>query len=198
MHAEPVGIEGLLLCTPRVFGDERGFLFESYSHGAMARLGIACDFVQDNHSLSAPAGVVRGLHFQRPPFAQAKLVRCVRGSVYDVAVDIRPGSPTFGRHYACVLSAENKRMLFIPEGFAHGFATLEPMTEVLYKCSAPYHPANEAGVLWNDPALGIDWSVALPAGGPAPVLSAKDRALPRLSDIVASLGADKAGAGVPA
>jgi dTDP-4-dehydrorhamnose 3,5-epimerase len=158
-------------------GDARGFFAETYNTRDFAALGIACDFVQDNHSLSRKAFVVRGLHFQVPPFAQAKLVRVVRGSVLDAVVDIRRGSTTFGRHAAVTLSAENGHQLFVPHGFAHGFCTLEPDTEVLYKVDAYYALDRERGVRWNDPALAIPW----PAGEDAAEVSAKDRAWPVLS-----------------
>jgi dTDP-4-dehydrorhamnose 3,5-epimerase len=158
-------------------GDARGFFAETYSAKDFAALGIACDFVQDNHSLSRKRGVIRGLHFQLPPFAQAKLVRAGRGGVFDVVVDIRRGSPTFGRHVAVTLSAENGLQLFVPAGFAHGFCTLEPDTEVLYKVDAYYAPAHERGVRWNDPALAIPWPVAEAAAE----VSEKDRGLPPLS-----------------
>lgn len=154
--------------------DERGFFSETYSARSLAAAGITTTFVQDNHSLSAAAGTVRGLHFQIPPHAQAKLVRVVRGAVLDVAVDLRIGSPTFGRHVAATLSAAEWNMLYIPEGFAHGFCTLQPDTEVVYKVSRHYEPTHDRGVLWNDPALGIDW----PVDASRAVVSAKDRALP--------------------
>jgi|SRR5580698_7625120 dTDP-4-dehydrorhamnose 3,5-epimerase len=158
-------------------GDARGFFAETYNARDFAALGIACDFVQDNHSLSRKAHVVRGLHFQIPPFAQAKLVRVVRGSALDAVVDIRRGSPSFGRHATAVLSAGNGHQLFVPHGFAHGFCTLEPDTEVLYKVDAYYAPDHERGVRWNDPALAIPW----PVGEDAAEVSAKDRAWPVLS-----------------
>ena len=146
---------------------------------AFADLGIAATFVQDNHSLSRPAHTLRGLHFQTPPHGQAKLVRCVRGRIFDVAVDLRRGSPTYGQWVGAELTADNGRQLFVPVGFAHGFLTLEPDTEVMYKCSALYAPAHDAGVRWDDPAIGIAWP--LPAGV-APELSAKDRVQPLLAD----------------
>lgn len=154
--------------------DERGFFSETYSTRSLAAAGISTEFVQDNHSLSASAGTVRGLHFQIPPHAQAKLVRVVRGAVLDVAVDLRIGSPTFGRHVAATLSAAEWNMLFIPEGFAHGFCTLQPDTEVVYKASRHYEPTHDRGIAWDDPALGIDW----PVSPSRAVVSAKDRALP--------------------
>jgi dTDP-4-dehydrorhamnose 3,5-epimerase len=160
-------------------GDARGFFAETYSARDFAVLGIACDFVQDNHSLSRKAGVIRGLHFQLPPFAQAKLLRVVRGSVLDAVVDIRRSSPSFGRHITVTLSAENGLQLFVPHGFAHGFCTLEPDTEVLYKVDAYYAPEHERGLAWDDPALAIPWPVA--AG--AAEVSEKDRRWPALSGL---------------
>ncbi|MBP7003004.1 dTDP-4-dehydrorhamnose 3,5-epimerase [Amaricoccus sp.] len=170
-------IEGLILVEPRKFGDHRGFFSETYNRERMAALGFAREFIQDNHALSGEAGTLRGIHFQSPPFAQDKLVRVVRGRILDVAVDIRKGSPTFGDHVAVELSAENWRQLLVPAGFGHGYLTLEPGTEVIYKVTAPYAPANDHGFLWSDPDLGIDW------GTSDPVLSDKDRALPPLAAI---------------
>jgi len=161
-------LAGLLLIEPRVFGDSRGYFFESYNREVFAAQGITGEFVQDNESLSN-RGVVRGLHFQAPPKAQGKLVRVQRGKVWDVAVDIRKGSPTYGEHYGVELSGENKRMLWIPPGFAHGFATLENCTVFLYKCTDTYSPEHEGSVLWNDDSLSIDWKID------APILSAKDQ-----------------------
>jgi dTDP-4-dehydrorhamnose 3,5-epimerase len=163
------------LIEPRRFGDARGWFTETYSRRTFAERGIDCTFVQDNHSLSRPAFTLRGLHFQTPPHAQAKLVRCTRGRIFDVAVDLRRGSPTYGRWVGTELTAENGRQLFIPAGFAHGFLTLEPDCEVTYKCSDFYAPANDAGIRWNDPDLAIAWP--LPAGA-TPELSAKDEVQP--------------------
>jgi dTDP-4-dehydrorhamnose 3,5-epimerase len=177
VKATPLDLPGLLLIEPARHGDARGFFSEVWSRRALAAQGLDVDFVQDNHSLSREAGVLRGLHFQRPPAAQGKLVRVVRGAILDVAVDIRQGSATYGQHVACVLSAANWRQLWVPRGFAHGFATLEPDTEVIYKVDAYYDRAADAGIAWDDPALGIDWPVA------SPVLSDKDRAAPRLAEI---------------
>ena len=154
-----LAIPDVLLITPKRFGDERGFFSETYSRKALAEAGFARDFVQDNHSLSGRRGILRGLHFQRPPHMQDKLVRVTRGAVFDVAVDIRAGSPTFGQWVGAELSAENWAQLLIPSGFAHGFVTLTEQTEVLYKVTTPYEPASEAGLLWNDAGLGIDWPV---------------------------------------
>lgn len=153
---------------------------ETYNRTALAAEGLDDVFVQDNHSRSEAAGTVRGLHFQTPPFAQAKLVRCSAGRILDVAVDIRAGSPTFGRHVAAELSAENGWQLYVPVGFAHGFATLEPSSELQYKVTAPYSAPNDGGIFWNDPALGIDWSIDTNAA----VLSEKDQKLPLLADFV--------------
>ena len=163
------------LIEPKRHGDARGWFAETYSEAAFAALGIATRFVQDNHSLSRPAFTLRGLHFQTPPHGQAKLVRCVRGRIYDVAVDVRAGSPTFGRHVAAELSADNGRQLFVPVGFAHGFLTLEPDCEVCYKVSAPYAPQSDAGVRWD--SAGVDWP--LPPGA-SPELSPKDMDFPPL------------------
>ena len=176
MRLIETGLPGLALLEPKVFRDERGFFLETYSEAAFAALGIGARFVQDNHAYSVRAGVLRGLHFQLPPYAQTKLVWVVRGSVLDVAVDLRRDSPTYGRHYCVELSAENMLRLFLPRGFAHGYLTLAPDTEFLYKVDAPYMPQADAGILWNDPELGIAWPVA------EPVLSGKDRMLPRLKD----------------
>lgn len=167
------------LITPRRHGDARGWFTEFYSEPAFAAKGIDCRFVQDNHSLSVPAFTLRGLHFQTPPRGQDKLVRCVRGRIFDVAVDVRKGSPTFGHWVSAVLSAENGHQLFIPIGFAHGFVTLEADCEVTYKCSDTYAPDQDGGIRWNDPAIGIDWPIP---GGTAPELSAKDIVQPFLAD----------------
>jgi len=165
-------IDGLTIVRPKVHGDNRGFFLESYSAPLFAAAGIGCAFVQDNHSKSVPAGVLRGLHFQTPPFEQSKLVRVIRGAVFDVAVDLRRGSPAFGRWRGFELSERNFDMLFIPRGFAHGFCTLEENTEIVYKVDNPYSPENDTGIIWNDPELAISWPVA------EPVLSEKDKRLP--------------------
>ncbi|RAK68282.1 dTDP-4-dehydrorhamnose 3,5-epimerase [Hymenobacter edaphi] len=170
-------ISGVIELVPRVFGDARGTFFESFSARLLAdKAGIVEDWVQDNQSISA-AGVLRGLHFQRPPYAQAKLVRVARGRALDVVVDIRRDSPTFGQHTSTLLTAERANMLYVPVGFAHGFLALDDDTIFLYKCSNYYHPASEGGLLWNDPALGINW------GADAPNVSPKDEILPRLSEL---------------
>ncbi len=173
-----LAIPEVRLITPVKHGDQRGFFSETYNKQAFAAAGIDVDFVQDNQSLSAETGTLRGLHFQVPPRAQAKLLRVIRGAVFDVAVDLRWGSPTFGRHVTATISAEAWNQIFIPAGFAHGFCTLEPGTEVLYKVSDFYAPEAEQGLLWNDPELGIDW----PAEAGA-VLSERDRDLPGLRDL---------------
>ncbi|MBN8911426.1 MAG: dTDP-4-dehydrorhamnose 3,5-epimerase [Rhizobiales bacterium] len=167
------------LISPQKFGDHRGFFSETYSKRGLAEAGIALDFVQDNHSLSAAKGTMRGLHFQTPPFAQDKLVRVTRGAILDVAVDIRRGSPTYGQHVSVELSADNWHQLLVPIGFAHGFMTLEPDTEVLYKVTNVYAPECDRGLLWNDPDLGIAW----PTAATDAVLSDKDRKHPRLRDL---------------
>ena len=170
------------LVLPDRFGDDRGFFSETYSRRALAAAGIADEFVQDNHSLSRGVGTVRGLHYQTAPFAQAKLIRVVRGTILDVAVDLRRGSPTFGRHIHATLSAANGSQLFVPVGFAHGFCTLEPNTEVVYKVTAYYSREHDRGIRWDDPALGIAW----PVNAVSAVLSAKDMTLPRLADVPAA------------
>ena len=178
MMIETTPLPDVFLVTPRRFGDARGFFAETWSRPRMAEAGIDIDFVQDNHSVSEAAGTVRGLHFQTPPHAQAKLVRCGRGRLFDVAVDIRRGSPTYGKSVGVELSFENGRQLYIPAGFAHGFMTLEPGTEIVYKCSDIYAPGAEGSVRWDDPDIGIDW----PLPG-APILSEKDAAAPLLADL---------------
>lgn len=179
MHIDTLAIPDVKRLTPRRFQDERGFFSETYSDRSWAAAGLpAVPFVQDNHAYSRAKGVVRGLHYQLPPDAQGKLVRVTRGSILDVAVDIRRASPTFGRHVSAVLSAENGAQLWVPEGFAHGYVTLEPDTEVIYKVTRPYAPASERGILWDDPGLKIDWGVAADAA----LLAPKDRTHPRLAD----------------
>ncbi|WP_168174477.1 dTDP-4-dehydrorhamnose 3,5-epimerase [Thioclava sp. F1Mire-8] len=175
MQAEATPLSGVLVITPKRFGDHRGFFSESYSAKRFAEAGIEIDFVQDNHSVSQAVGTVRGLHFQAPPHAQAKLVRCGRGRLWDVAVDIRKGSPTYGQWFGTELSFENGKQLLIPAGFAHGFVTLEPGTEIVYKCSDYYAPECEGAIRWDDPDLGIDWPLS---AGIEPVLSGKDAEAP--------------------
>lgn len=166
--------------TPARFGDARGFFSESWNRKTLAAQGITLDFVQDNHSLSAQIGTIRGLHFQSPPHAQAKLVRCGRGCLLDVVVDIRRGSPTYGKWLGEELSDQNGRQLLIPAGFLHGFITRAPDTEIIYKCTDYYAPACDGAVRFDDPDIGIDWG--LPAGV-APILSDKDAAAPLLRDL---------------
>lgn len=156
---EHLPIAGLILCKPTRHADARGYFSESWRRDLWSEAGVDVDFVQDNHSLSLDVGTVRGLHFQTPPHAQAKLVRCTRGAILDVAVDIRAGSPTYGRHVAIELTPDNGLQLFIPAGFAHGFCTLKPMSEVQYRCSAYYAQANDAGLAFDDPDLAIAWPV---------------------------------------
>jgi dTDP-4-dehydrorhamnose 3,5-epimerase len=177
MQIEALAIPEILLVTPQRFADPRGFFSETWSQHRYEALGIHGPFVQDNHSLSVQRGTVRGLHLQVAPSVQGKLVRCTRGAIWDVAVDVRHGSPTYGRHAAAVLSAENWAQLWIPGGFLHGFCTLEPDTEVIYKVTADYDRAAERGVIWNDPDLALPW----PLEGEA-LLSDKDAVLPRLRD----------------
>ncbi|HET7413942.1 MAG TPA: dTDP-4-dehydrorhamnose 3,5-epimerase [Pararhizobium sp.] len=169
-----LSLPGVIEIVPERFKDGRGFFSETYNSEQLAGAGIRAGFVQDNHSLSVEVGTVRGLHYQLPPFAQAKLVRVARGAVFDVAVDIRRGSPTFGRWAGLVLSEKAWNQLLVPKGFAHGFMTLEPGTEVLYKVSAPYSPAHERAIRFDDPELGIAW----PEIGRLSVLSVKDREAP--------------------
>lgn len=179
LNTERLTIPDVVLITPAKFGDDRGFFSETYSERDATSAGIDARLVQDNHSLSAQRGVVRGLHFQAPPHAQGKLVRVVRGRIFDVAVDIRTGSPTFGQHVAVELSAANWSQLWVPTGFAHAFCTLEANTEVIYKVTDYYAPECECGIIWNDPDLGIDW----PIRPDEAILSAKDAKLPRLRDL---------------
>jgi len=178
MQIEETALKGVLIITPARFGDHRGFFSESWNRRTLAEHGITLDFVQDNHSLSREAGTVRGLHFQAPPHAQAKLVRCGRGVLFDVAVDIRKGSPTYGRWVGVELSAENGRQLLIPEGFLHGFVTRAPDTEILYKCTDYYAPECDGAVRFDDPDIGIDWGIDPDTA----ILSQKDAAAPRLRD----------------
>ena len=177
MNVTETKLPGVLLLEPRRFGDERGFFSESWNRKTFLDHGIDMDFVQDNHSLSATVGTVRGLHFQSPPHAQAKLVRCGRGRLFDVAVDIRKGSPTFGQWVGYELSFENGLQLLIPAGFLHGFITREPDTEIIYKCSDYYAPDCDGAVRFDDPDLGIDWGL-----GGDPVLSEKDTNAPLMAD----------------
>ncbi|TYC66933.1 dTDP-4-dehydrorhamnose 3,5-epimerase [Stappia sp. BW2] len=179
-----------IIC-PKRHGDSRGFFSETYNKALLSDAGIDIDFVQDNHAYSAEKGTVRGLHFQMPPFAQDKLVRVVRGAILDVALDLRLGSPTYGQHVSSVISAENGKQILVPSGFAHGLATLEPHTEVLYKVSQYYAPEHDRGILWNDPDLAIDWGLAEADA----ILSAKDRGLPRFGEIGACFSCPEAAEG---
>jgi dTDP-4-dehydrorhamnose 3,5-epimerase len=173
---QPMAIAGVVLITPRRYEDHRGYLAETHGQEAFRAAGISATFVQDNESYSRRRGTVRGLHFQRDPMAQAKLVRAIRGAIFDVAVDLRPSSPSFGRWCAAELSSDNGRAMFVPRGFAHGFCTLADDTLVAYKVDAAYARAAEGGICWNDPAIGIDW----PVGTAEAILSDRDRALPRI------------------
>jgi dTDP-4-dehydrorhamnose 3,5-epimerase len=178
MQVERLPIPDVVLLTPAKFGDSRGFFSETFNQRRFSEAVGRVSFVQDNHSLSAARGTVRGLHCQIAPNVQGKLVRCVKGAIWDVAVDIRHGSASYGRHVAAVLSADNWSQLWVPGGFLHGFCTLEPDTEVIYKVTADYDRAAERGVIWSDPDLALPWPVA---AGEA-VLSEKDLKLPRLAD----------------
>lgn len=171
-------LSGLKVIIPARFGDDRGFFSETWNATRMAAAGLHYDFVQDNHSISSSVGTLRGLHMQTPPHAQAKLVRCGRGALIDVAVDIRKGSPTYGKWYAEELSFENGKQLMIPAGFLHGFVTLSPDTEIVYKCTGFYAPDCDRAVRFDDPDIGIDWGLNQP-----PILSDKDRAAPLLADL---------------
>ena len=171
-------LTGVYIVEPRVFGDHRGFFMESWSRRVFEEAGLHYDFVQDNHSSSTVKGTLRGIHFQRGEAAQAKLVRCVRGAVLDVAVDLRRRSPHYRRWVAVELSGENKRQLLIPRGFGHGFVTLTDDVEFLYKADNPYAPEADGGIRWNDPEIGVDWGIK------APILSEKDQASPYLRDAV--------------
>lgn len=178
MEIEQTALPGVLILTPRRIGDERGFFAETWNRRRLAESGIDIDFVQDNHSLSAKTGTLRGLHYQSPPHAQAKLVRCGRGALFDVAVDIRTGAPTYGKWIGVDLTAANGRQLLIPAGFLHGFVTRADDTEIVYKCSDCYAPECDGAVAWDDPDIGIDWGL----GTTVPVLSEKDAHAPRLAE----------------
>jgi dTDP-4-dehydrorhamnose 3,5-epimerase len=170
-------IEGLVLIKPKIFADNRGFFMESYKKSEFIKNGIKAEFVQDNHSKSAK-GVLRGFHYQKLPKAQAKLVRCIKGKIYDIALDIRLNSKTFGKYTKVELSEDNKHMLFIPKGFAHGFVVLSEEAEIIYKSDEEFSPQHDKGVLWNDSDLNIDWGIDF-----EPVLSEKDKNLPKLKNI---------------
>lgn len=178
MQVIELAIPDVKILIPKKHQDHRGFFSETYNRSSMSQAGITDAFVQDNQSLSVQRGVVRGLHYQIPPHAQGKLVRVIKGSILDVAVDIRRSSPTFGRHVTEVLSADNWKQMWVPTGFAHGFVTLEENTEVLYKVTQPYSPANERAIAWNDPTLAIDWIIRPDEA----VLSDRDRKHPPFQD----------------
>lgn len=177
MQVTPTGIPGLVIVTPDVHKDHRGFFAETWREEWGEGIKLDAPFIQDNHARSEQKGVLRGLHFQRPPHAQAKFIWVTRGAVYDAVVDLRVGSPTYGKWYGLVLSEENMLRLFVPKGFAHGYMTLEPGTEVHYKVNSYYRPDHDAGLRWDDPALGIAWP------GIQPVLSEKDKKLPLLKEL---------------
>lgn len=179
MLVETTAIPGVLVVTPKKFGDERGFFSETFRASALAAYGVTHGWAQDNQSMSRKRGVVRGMHFQAPPRAQAKLLRVVHGTILDVAVDIRKGSPTYGQHVAVELSADNWKQLYLPQGMAHGFCTLTERADVLYKTSDEYAPDTEGGLLWNDPALGISWQIAPDEA----LVNARDANWPTLADL---------------
>ncbi|SYX86447.1 dTDP-4-dehydrorhamnose 3,5-epimerase [Paenibacillus alvei] len=176
MRVESLSLSGAHIIEPAIHGDHRGFFMESYNEQRLKEQGISYNFIQDNQSLSAEAGVLRGLHYQLNPKAQTKLIRVITGVIYDVIVDIRKNSPTFGQWVGVTLSEHNHRQLLIPKGFAHGFCTLVPNTQVLYKVDEYYSPANDRGILWNDPALNINWPTS------NPILSDKDKLHPTLKE----------------
>lgn len=178
MQIEQTALSDVLILTPRRFGDDRGWFSETWNAATMAEAGLDLPWVQDNHSMSSEPGTVRGLHYQAPPRAQDKLVRCSRGAILDVAVDIRIGSPSFGRWVGVELTAANGRQLLVPRGFLHGFVTRAPETEVQYKCTDTYAPDCDGAVRWDDPEIGIDWGLSGP-----PILSAKDKTAPLLRDV---------------
>ena len=180
MNVEKTRLPGVMILTPRRFGDDRGWFCETWNAARMAEAGFDLAFVQDNHSMSAAAGTLRGLHYQAPPHAQDKLVRCSRGAIWDVAVDFRRGSPTFGQWVGVELSAANGRQLLVPKGFLHGFVTRTPDAEVQYKCTDTYAPECDGAIRWDDPDLAIDWGL----NGQMPILSDKDRAAPLWRDVL--------------
>ncbi|MFM2391678.1 MAG: dTDP-4-dehydrorhamnose 3,5-epimerase [Pseudomonadota bacterium] len=182
MQIEQTALDGVVILTPQRFGDARGWFSETWNAVRMAAAGFDLQFVQDNHSMSAEVGTLRGLHYQRPPHAQDKLVRCTKGAIFDVAVDFRAGSPTYGKWVGVDLTAENGRQLLVPKGFLHGFVTRTKDTEVQYKCTDVYAPDCDGGIRWDDPDIGINWGVS------APILSAKDAVAPLLRDVVSPFG----------
>jgi dTDP-4-dehydrorhamnose 3,5-epimerase len=177
MKFTPTELEGVLIVEPAVFGDHRGWFMETFSEAKFQEQGLQLEFVQDNQSFSATKGTLRGLHYQINPKAQTKLVRCTKGAIFDVAVDIRHGSPSYGKWFGIELTADNKKQLLIPKGFAHGFMTLTDDVEVQYKCDELYAPECDGGILWNDPEIGIEWPMHI-----QPVLSAKDEKAPLLKE----------------
>lgn len=187
MDIAKTALDGVLLLTPQVFSDPRGFFLERWSEQAFARAGLPYRFVQDNHSCSLRRGTLRGLHMQLGRWAQAKLAWCVRGAVLDVAVDLRPDSPSYRQWVAAELTGQNRRQILIPRGFGHGFLTLSDQVEFMYKVDSPYHPEAECTIRWDDPELGIDWGIA------QPILSAKDRAAPLLREAEALLRRENTG-----
>jgi dTDP-4-dehydrorhamnose 3,5-epimerase len=179
MHVMETKLSGVVVLIPQRFGDARGWFSETWNRARLAQAGFDLDFVQDNHSMSAEVGTLRGLHYQRPPHAQAKLVRCTKGAIFDVAVDVRRGSDSYGHWVGAELTAENGHQLLVPAGFLHGFVTRAPVTEVQYKCTDVYAPDCDGGIAWNDPSLGIDWGLTH-----APILSDKDRDAPLMANFV--------------
>ncbi len=174
MNLIETDLEGVVILEPTVFGDHRGFFMESYTKHKFESLGLDFNLIQDNHSLSSEAGTIRGLHYQTNPMSLTKIIRCIRGEIFDVVVDIRKGSPTYGKSFSTILSAENKRQLVVPKGFAHGICTLVPNTEIMYKVDQYYSPEHDHGIIWNDPTLSIEWPVS------NPILSEKDKGLPTI------------------
>jgi dTDP-4-dehydrorhamnose 3,5-epimerase len=177
MNINKTKLNGVMVIEPKIFGDHRGWFTETYNEENFKKAGIDSVFIQDNHSFSATKGTLRGLHYQKDPKAQTKLVRCTKGSIFDVAIDIRKESPTYGEWYGLELSEENKKQLLVPKGFAHGFMTLTDDVEVQYKVDELYSPEHDRGIIWNDPEIGIEWPINI-----QPVLSAKDENAPLLKD----------------
>ena len=187
-NVERTNIDGLKIITPRIFGDNRGYFVETYAKKDFEAIGITCDLIKDNESFSS-RGVIRGLHYQKE-FSQSKLVRVVRGAVYDVAVDLRPGSPTFGEYHGVVLTEENQKQFFIPKSFAHGFLVLSPTAKFVYKCDDYYHPDDEGGIIWNDPTVNIDWPLDEIGGAENLVFSEKDQKWPTLQEFCKKMNED--------